>query len=191
MSGNEDAQAVERVLAGEQDAFAGLVRRHHQRVLGLCLSLTGNAADADEAAQEAFLKAYRSLSAYRSDAAFSTWLHRIAYNACLDLLRARSRRPAESWDALLEAEGERLERLLQGDPDPARAAEAADLVSRLLALLPDEQREALVLCEMQGFTYDEIAASLACSVDSVKARLRRARRTLEDGLRHFLPPKGV
>ncbi|MBI5595068.1 MAG: sigma-70 family RNA polymerase sigma factor [Elusimicrobia bacterium] len=191
MSGNEDAEAVERVLAGERDAFAGLVRRHHQRVLGLCLSLTGNPADADEAAQEALLKAYRSLSAYRSEASFSTWLHRIAYNACMDFLRARSRRPAESWDALLEAEGERLERLLQGDPDPAKAAEAADLVARLLALLPEEQREVLVLCEMQGFTYEEIAASMGCSVDSVKARLRRARRTLEEGLRHFMPPKGV
>ncbi|MBI3297105.1 MAG: sigma-70 family RNA polymerase sigma factor [Elusimicrobia bacterium] len=191
METEEDRLVVKRVLAGDRQAFAVLVERHQGRVRQVCLGMLGNPAAADDAAQEAFLKAYRSLAAFRGDAAFSTWLTRLATNHCLDVLRAEARRPTSSWDALLEADGERVERLLKGDPDPAAAAEAADLAGRLLAVLPEQQRAALLLCETEGLSYEEIAEALACSVDSVKARLRRARRTLEEKLRHFMDQKIV
>lgn len=184
----EDALVVKRVLSGDQKAFAVLVDRHQGRVLQVCLGMLGNRADAEDAAQEAFVKAFRSLTSFRGDSAFSTWLVRLAANQCLDVLRAAARRPTDSWDALLEAEGDSIERWLKADPDPAAAAEAADLVGRLLALLPEEQRSVLLLREAEGLSYEEIAAALDCSLDSVKARLRRARRTLEDRLRHFLDP---
>ncbi len=107
-------------------------------------------------------------------------------SACLDLLRQRTRRKTDSLDALLEGEGPALERILGSSPGPAAALEAADLGAKLLAALPEEQRLALVLRETQGLRYDEIARVMDCSVDSAKARLRRARESLQAALRHFL-----
>ena len=143
-------------------------------------------AEADDAAQEAFLKAWRALGRFAGDSGFGTWLYRIASNHCLDLLRRRSRRRTESLDELVEREGEAIERVLGSTAGPADALEAADLGAKVLAALPEEQRLALVLRETQGLRYDEIARVMGCSVDSVKARLRRARESLQAGLRHFL-----
>lgn len=167
------------------------MRRHHGAVLGLCLSMLGGQAQAEDAAQEAFLNAYRALKDFRSGAAFSTWLYRIAANRCLDVLRSRARRPEESLDALVEAEGPRLERLLAGEGSPADALEDADLARRVLALLPEDYRLILVLREVQGLSYDELAEALDSSLDAVKARLRRARQALQDAARHFPGAPGV
>jgi RNA polymerase sigma-70 factor (ECF subfamily) len=93
--GEADRDAVRRVRAGDVDAFALLVRRHEPRVRALCASMLNESGDADDAAQEAFLKAYRHLADFRGDALFSTWMHRIAYRHCLDLQKARRRRPSE------------------------------------------------------------------------------------------------
>ena len=87
-----DQELIAGVLAGEQDGYAELVRRHHARVMGVCLSMLGDAASAEDAAQDCFLKAYRSLADFQGQAAFGTWLYRIAANRCLDLLRRRARR---------------------------------------------------------------------------------------------------
>lgn len=191
MEAREDFELIERVRSGDREAYAGIVRRHQGKLLQLCLSLLGDPSSAEEAAQEAFLKAYRSLGGFQGYSSFATWLYRIAYNLCQDLLRQKIRRRAESWDELLEREGEGLHRLLAAGPDPAAAAEAADLIQRILARLPEEQSSALLLREIQGLSYQEIASVLGCSLDSVKARLRRARRTLGEGLRHFLGPENV
>ncbi|MDD5656379.1 MAG: sigma-70 family RNA polymerase sigma factor [Elusimicrobia bacterium] len=185
-----DAELVSRVSSGQKQEYAELVRRHHARILGLCVSMLG-AAEADDAAQEIFLKAYQGLARFAGDSAFSTWLYRIASNHCLDLLRRRNRVKTESWDALLESEGERIGRLLEAPPDEQRRREDADLVERVLSCLPAEQRLALVLREVQGLSYEEIAGAMACSLDSVKARLRRARQDFADRLRHFLDPELV
>jgi RNA polymerase sigma-70 factor (ECF subfamily) len=190
MEGLPDREIIERVRAGHRDEFAELVRRHHARVLGLCVSMLGDEALAEDAAQEAFLKAYASLEGFRSDASFSTWLYRIAANRCLDLRRLRSRRPAESLDALVEQESPRLRSLL-GDPGRGKAAEAADLVRRVLDALPEDYRLILTLREMQGLDYKELMEALDCSMDSVKARLRRARLSFQEKLRHITEADGV
>ena len=187
----DDAELVARVRAGEQDAFAGLVRRHHAWVLGLCASALGDRAAADDAAQEVFLKAYSGLQRFKGGSSFATWLHRIAANHCLDLLRSRVRRRTESWDELLEKEGDRIQRLLTAPPDEERAREDADLVARVLDCLPPEYRLVLTLREVQGLSYEEAAAAMGCTLDSVKARLQRARREFTERLRHFLDPLGV
>jgi len=187
----DDKELVLQVQAGEQDAFAELVRRNHAWVLGLCAATLSDRSAADDAAQEVFLKAYKSLPQFKGGSSFSTWLHRIASNHCLDLLRSRSRRKTESWDELLEKEGEHVHRLLAAPPDEGRSREDADLVQRVLACLPPDYQLVLTLREVQGLSYDEIAAAMGCSLDSVKARLQRARRDFTERLRHFLEPLSV
>ena len=180
-----DEETVARARRGDEAAFAELIRRHHAWVMGLCASTLGDRAQAEDAAQDIFLKAYRSLERFQGTASFSTWLHRIAVNRCLDLLRARARRKTESWDALLEDEGERIHQLLVAPPDEERRREDADLVARVMARLPPAYRVALTLREVQGLSYAEIAEAMSCSLDSVKARLRRARQVFQERLRHL------
>ena len=174
MGREEDSEWVRRARGGDRDAFAALVRGHHARILRLCLSMLRDPADAEDAAQEVFLKAYKSLDRFAGDCAFSTWLHRIAANQCLDLLRKASRRRTESLDAEEDP-----------SPEPGASLEAADLAARALAGLPEDYRLILVLRETQGLSYLELAETLECSLDSVKARLRRARAALKDAARHF------
>jgi RNA polymerase sigma-70 factor (ECF subfamily) len=111
-------------------------------------------------------------------------VHRIAVNHCLDLLRAAGRRRSQSLDALLETDAEALGRGLS-EPSPAKALEDRDAVSRLLSRLKPEQRLALTLRELEGSSYEEIAKAMSCLLDSVKARLRRARTELLSLARHF------
>lgn len=185
-----DSELVKRAQRGDDDAFAELIRRHHAQVLALCRSMMPDAASADDAAQEAFFKAYRSLKGFRGDAAFSSWLYRVASTRCLDLLRSASRAKAQSLDALLEEEGERVSALLAQE-GPERSAADRDLAARVLAALPDGYRQILTLREVNGLSYDELCEALGCTLDAVKARLRRARLELAEKLRHFEPPGGV
>jgi len=186
----DDNEIIARVLDGDPAEYAELVRRHHARVFALCASLLGPSA-AEDAAQEVFLKAYERLADYRGDSAFSTWLYRVASNLCLDVLRRERRRRSESLDALTEREGARLERLLAEPGDAARALEDVDLARRALAALPEDYRLILTLREMEGLEYKELMAALDCSMDSVKAKLRRARRSFREALRHILPSGDV
>lgn len=178
-------------MAYEREDFEALLREHHPRIIGLCASLLGEASAAQDAAQEVFLKAYRALDRFEGKSSPETWLYRIAVNHCLDLKRKSARRKTESLDALLEKEGEAIGRLFSASGPEAAVLEAADLADRLLSQLPPEQRAALTLKEMGGLSYPEIARVLECSVESVRARLRRARRSLEEKLRHFSGPGGV
>jgi len=170
--------------------FAELVRLHAPRVRALCAATLGNADEAEDAAQETFLKAHRSLDRFSGGSAIGTWLHRIAVNECLDRLRAAGRRRSDSLDAILEADGNALGAVLS-ESSPAKALEDRDLAERLLARLNPEQRMALTLKEVQGFTYEEIAEAMDCSLDSVKARIKRARAELLEITRHFSGADGV
>jgi RNA polymerase sigma-70 factor (ECF subfamily) len=162
------------------------VRKYQGKVLQLCVSTLSDPHEAEDAAQEIFIKAYQSLDKFRGASSFSTWLYRIAANHCTDLLRQRSRRRTESWEALVEKEGDRLVKLLAAPPDSRLTPEDTDLVNRVLTCLSSEHRMILTLREVQGLSYQEIAAVMQCSLDSVKARLRRARQDFQDKLRHFL-----
>jgi RNA polymerase sigma-70 factor (ECF subfamily) len=188
---SDELSLIRRIVAGEREAFAHLVRAYQAPVLRLCQSMLNDAALAEDAAQDAFLKAYEALPSFRQASRFSTWLYRIAANRCLDLIRKRRREPAESWDALVEQEGEPPRDRTAPAPDPAGQLANADLIRQTLAQLPPEYRLVLVLREVQGLSYQEIAATLDCSVDAVKARLRRAREALLDRARHFLRIGGV
>lgn len=182
----KDSEIIQKILSGQREAYADLVLKYQVRVLQLCTSLLPNPADAEDAAQEIFLKAYRSLDQFRGAAAFSTWIYRIATNHCLDLLREQSRHRTESWEELVTREGERLNRLLSAPTNPVLRLEEADLIEQVLSCLPPEHRIVLILREVQGLSYQEIAEVLNCSLESIRARLRRARQSFEEKLRHFL-----
>lgn len=183
----EEWVLVQEVLAGSPDSFEPLVRRHEARVRTLCAALLRDAAEAEDAAQEVFLKAYRALGRFRNESSFSTWIHRIAHNHCLDVFKSRKRRPAESLDALLEKGDGVLAGRDDGSPAPGRNLG----LHQLLNGLSSEYRTVLVLREVQGFDYAEIAKIMGVTVDSVKARLRRARQSLVETARHFDAPAVV
>lgn len=184
-----DLDLVKEVRAGKTDSFAQLMRRHHARVLAQCAAILYDSTQAEDAAQEVFFKAYRSLPKFQAGSTFSTWLYRIAVNHCLDMKRGGARRPTESWDALVEKEGGAIERLVT-EPE-APAADDADLVRRVLDCLSPEYKLILTLREMQGLDYREIMAALDCSLDAVKARLWRARQSFRDRMRHILRSENV
>lgn len=185
MAETADGELARRAADGDDGAFAELVRRHAPRVRALCGATLRNSEEAEDAAQEVFLKAHRALGRFSGEASFGTWLHRIAVNHCLDVLRAAGRRRSESLDALLDADATALGRALS-EPSPAQALEDRDTVARLLSRLNPEQRLALTLREAEGMSYEEISKAMSCSLDSVKARLKRGRAELIKMSRHFL-----
>ena len=141
---------------------------------------------AEDAAQEIFFKAYQALKNFRGQSAFSTWLYRIASNHCLDLLRKRQREHTESWEALIEESGEQLHELLTASQDPKAILADTELVQRALTQLSPDYRLILTLREIEGLSYEELAEALHCSLDAIKARLRRARQELLERVRHFV-----
>lgn len=179
-----DVELACLAAGGDGDAFAALVRRHAPRVRALCAAALHDSEEAEDAAQETFLKAHRALSRFAGEASFGTWLHRIAVNHCLDLLRAAGRRRSESLDALLDADSSALGRA-PSESSSAQGLEDRDTVGRLLARLNPDQRLALILREAEGMSYEDIAQAMSCSLDSVKARLKRARAELIKMARHF------
>ncbi|HEX9758544.1 MAG TPA: RNA polymerase sigma factor [Nitrospiria bacterium] len=182
----EEREIIQKILSGQPEAYEALVRKHHIKMVRLCTFLLSNSADGEDAAQEIFLKAYRSLHQFRGEAAFSTWLHRITVNHCTDLMRARSRRDIESWEELAQREGDKLNQLLSEPSNPHQRLEASDLIERVLSHMPLKYKTVLVLREVQGLDYREIAGVLGCSVESVRAQLRRARENFKEKMRHFL-----
>ncbi len=190
-SSADDTLTIQRVHAGEKDAFATLVRKYEVRVRGYCMTTLRDAALGEDAAQEIFLKAYQGLKAFHGDSAFSSWLYRITVNHCRDVLRKASRRKSESWDAMLEREGETAEARLTGSADASERFEHAETLRRVLAELPESHREILLLRESQGLNYEELASILGCSLDAVKSRLKRARQEILSRSRHFLLQEDV
>lgn len=181
----DEAAVVARARMGDADAFDELVRRYEAKVRRYCGSILGDQALADDVAQEVFLRAYRALARFRGDCQFVHWLFRIATNQCRNQLRYRILRPTSSYDELLEHNRNNVEALLSLPADVAMPHEHAETVRLLLQALSPQQREILLLREVEGLSYQEIAEVLKCSLDSVKARLRRVREKLDGLLRHF------
>jgi RNA polymerase sigma-70 factor (ECF subfamily) len=183
------AAAVEAARGGDLGAFNTLVRHYQRRVYNLCYRTTGSPEDAADATQEAFLHAYRGIGTFHGPAdGFLPWLLRVATNACLDQLRRRKRRPASSLEALDEDEGLRFDaRDALADPAPgpegqALGNETARRIQDGLQRLSDEQRMTVVLCDVQGHSYEEVAAMMGVELGTVKSRLSRARASLRDYL---------
>ncbi len=176
MTPEPDGSLVRRSQEGDTAAFGELIRRHQTRVYNLCLRMLGNPEDARDATQDAFVAAMRKLSGFRGDAAFSTWLHRVAVNACYDELRRKRRRPM--LHVVSDDEDGR-------PPEPGPAAEDhADAIAgsmdaaAALMMIPEEFRLTLVLADVQDLPYEEIAHILDVPVGTVKSRVHRGRLAL-------------
>ena len=192
MMERQEQQWVDAARQGDQSAFEQLVKLYEKRVLALTTRMCKNPADAEEAAQEAFLSAWQGLPFFRGDASFSTWLYRLASNACVDLLRREGRRQNAAGPSLNDEEAQ-LE-VPDTAPSPQERAEQAELREQieagLQALTPDH-RQVLLLREMHQLSYDEIAQTLDVDVGTVKSRINRGRKQLRNFLLssgNFSPP---
>ena len=181
MTREQEAAIVRKVLGGDANAFETLVLEYEKNVYNRALRMTGNSEDAADMTQEAFIKAYNSLQSFRGDSKFSVWLYRIVSNVCLDFLRSKNRRPTVSLsvedddgeDAQLDVADESQSPELLLDRKLTR-----DSVRRGLDSLPPDYRQILLLREIQGLSYDEIAQALSLEVGTVKSRIFRARKRL-------------
>ena len=173
-------EIIRSVLRGNVNDFEKLVTAYEKNVYSLALRMVGDPEDAADMTQETFIKAYRSLSSFRGDSKFSSWLYRIASNVCLDFLRSRSRHPQVSLSSSDEDDRTTFEL-----PDMSRNPEeqlmkklSMEAVRRGLEQLPEQQRQILVLRELGGLSYAELARILGLEEGTVKSRIFRARKRL-------------
>ena len=172
---DSDDLLVRRFQEGSADAFEVLVKRHGTRVYNLCLRILGDADEAADVSQDTFLAALRKLSTFRGDSAFTTWLHRVAVNACYDSLRRKRRRPM--LQMVRDEDEERPETSLPA-PDHADEVVFSVDVARALQEVPEEFRVVLVMADVQDLPYEEIARVLEIPVGTVKSRVFRGRAAL-------------
>lgn len=188
----DDQMLIQRTREGSLDAFNQLVLRYQDRVYTLAYRIMGEPASAADAAQEAFITAYRKLDTYRGGS-FRAWLMRIATNTCYDTLRYQKRRPATSFEDMPEAERDDGPPIPAPNDTPEQAMQQQELNAAIQdcihALKPD-QRVALVMCDVEDYSYQEIADTVQASLGTVKSRISRARQAVRECLqvvRELLP----
>jgi RNA polymerase sigma-70 factor (ECF subfamily) len=174
-----DAELLRRHVAGDNEAFGELFRRHRDRLWAVALRTVCDPEEAADALQDAMISAFRRAADFRGESAVTTWLHRIVVNASLDRLRRRAARPA------VPAEEQTFEALVALDTDPAHATDTRLDVDAALRLLPPPQRAALVVVDMLGFSVADAAVILDISPGTVKSRCARARARLLPHVAHL------
>ena len=187
----DDRELLAAHVGGDPSAFTTLVERHRNRLWAVALRTTGDPHEAEDALQDALISAYRRADQYRGDAAVTTWLHRIVVNACLDRIRRRKVRPTVT---------------LPDDPvivdqrDALAQRETQLAVLDALAELPEDQRDAVLLVDLEGYSVEEAATMLNCPEGTIKSRCSRGRKRLAERLAYLrnpdandgvIPPKGV
>jgi RNA polymerase sigma-70 factor (ECF subfamily) len=183
-----DLELVRRVQRGERGAYDLLVLKYQHKVVKLVMRYLRDPADAEDVAQEAFIKAYRALPQFRGDSAFYTWLYRIAINTAKNALAARDRNPV-SYELDMQNNDENSDGAVSRLRDPetpeglALTEEIRDTVNHAIETLPEDLRTAIVLRELEGLSYEEIAASMDCPVGTVRSRIFRAREAIDKRLR--------
>ena len=177
-----DADSEDRLRRGDPRAFEELVIAYQHRVFGVALRMLRNRGEAEEIAQEVFLRVHRTVEDFRGEAKLSTWLYAITSRLCLNRLGSGERRMAREGEESLER--------LRGDADPAAHVERIELeaaLQRAITELPEERRIVVVLRDFEGLSYEEIAAALDLPLGTVRSRLHRARTDLKEKLERFLP----
>jgi RNA polymerase sigma-70 factor, ECF subfamily len=186
---DNDQQLVQRVQAGDKAAFNLLVLKYQHRVLKLVSRFVSDAAEAEDVAQEAFIKAYRALPTFRGDSAFYTCLYRIAINTAKNALVSSRRRPVDFDLDLQDPEQyDRHARLKESDTPEGvlLTEEIRDVVEKAMEQLPEDLRTAIVLRELEGLSYEEIAEAMDCPVGTVRSRIFRAREAIDRKLKPLL-----
>ena len=178
-----DAELVLKFKGGEESAFEVLVRKYMKDAYSFCLKLTHDAQEAEELSQLGFVSAYRALRGFRGESSFKSWLYRIFINQYRDHLR-RTKRAEHRLEVVRDEASRRTE--VNVEESSMHAGELADVVKEKVELLPERQREVLVLHLYQGMAYTDIAASLGCTYDDVKMNLSLARKRLKAELKEYL-----
>lgn len=184
-----DQLLVERVQKGDKKAFDLLINKYQHRIVSLVARYVSDPAEALDVSQEAFIKAYRAIDRFRGDSAFYTWLYRIAINTAKNWLVARKRRPPASDIDAADAEQYDLESRLkeQGTPENEMMREEIKrTVFETIAKLPEDLRTAIMLREMEGMSYEDIAVTMDCPIGTVRSRIFRAREAIDQQLKPLL-----
>ena len=182
----DEAELIRRSTQGDLDAFNRLVEQYQRPLYNLCLRMLASAEAAEDATQDAFIAAFRAVHRFRGaqTRGFRAWLFRIGVNACYDEMRRRRSRPSVSLDAPRDESGRTLD---VPNPGPtleerAQTAELGSAIQGALNTLPSDQRLAVILCDVQGMEYGEIALVMGVSLGTVKSRINRARSRLRERL---------
>jgi RNA polymerase sigma-70 factor (ECF subfamily) len=184
-----DQVLVRRVQRGDKAAFDVLVRKYQHKIVKLVTRYVHDGAEALDVSQEAFIKAYRAIHGFRGDSAFYTWLYRIAINTAKNHLVAEGRRPLEHGMDLQDPEQYELQARLKDIDTPERLLltdEIQRTVEAAIAALPEDLRTAIVLRELEGMSYEQIAETMGCPVGTVRSRIFRAREAIDEKLKPLL-----
>ncbi|MGI5838946.1 MAG: sigma-70 family RNA polymerase sigma factor [bacterium] len=185
MAESED-KLVSRLKAGNMEAYEEVVCLYEKKIFNLAYRMVGNYEDANDLTQEVFVRLYHSIHSFRGDAQFSTWLYRIANNVCVDELRRRYRRKIEYLDEPIDTKDGSVRReIADWTSNPENILETHEIqacVQEGINALTEEQRTAVILRDIQGFSYEEIAKILSCSLGTVKSRINRGRQSLKERL---------
>lgn len=184
-----DQQIVERVQRGDKRAFDLLVTKYQRKIFRLLSRLIRDPAEIEDVAQEAFIKAYRALPNFRGDSAFYTWLYRIAINTAKNYLVALTRRPLEADIEGPDGEPMALDEMQADDETPEKillVEEIKDTIISTIEALPEDLRTAIMLREVDGLSYEEIAEAMDCPIGTVRSRIFRAREAIDSKLKPLM-----
>ena len=175
----DESRLIQLASGGDSSAFNTLLGAHERRMYAVALRMCGNAEDAQDCLQEAMLRVWRAISGFKGQSSFSTWVYRITMNTCLDELRKRKNRPNTSLDGLVDAGWAPAD---EGDTPERHAVrrEARKSLEGFIQELPEDMRAAVVLRDIQGYAYDEIADILGANVGTIKSRISRGREKLRE-----------
>jgi RNA polymerase sigma-70 factor (ECF subfamily) len=189
----DEAALVQRSRGGDLEAYDDLVRRYQERIYATIYHMTSNHEDANDLAQESFIKAYQALKSFKGGSSFYTWLYRIAVNKTINFLKQRKNRMHMSLNDLdLNAEHDPDLMALISDKTPRREAGLAELQEKLneaMLKLSEPHRLVVVLHDVQGLSHDEIARIMDCNIGTVRSRLFYARQQLQGFLSDYLNPR--
>ncbi|MBU6248198.1 MAG: RNA polymerase sigma factor RpoE [Xanthomonadaceae bacterium] len=190
MGDNElDRALVERVQKGDKRAFDLLVRKYQHKIVGLVSRYANNHAEAEDIAQDAFVRAWRAIGSFRGDSAFYTWMYKIAVNTAKNHLVAQGRRPPaddiDAEDAVFVSGSDRMQETATPERELMRQ-QVEQTVFGAVQALPEELRTAITLREVDGLSYEEIAEAMQCPIGTVRSRIFRAREAIDEKLRPLL-----
>lgn len=181
MEYNEN-KLIERASGGDPSAFNRLMEAHERRMYAVALRMCGNREDAQDCLQEAMLRIYRAISGFKGQSSFATWVYRITMNTCLDELRRKKNKQNASLDSLLDAGWSPQDESASPERHTVQS-ETRRLLHEAIRDLPEDMRSAIVLRDIQGLSYEEIAQALDINVGTIKSRISRGRERLRDKLK--------
>lgn len=183
----DEKKLIQKAKAGDNKAFEELIEEHFKKIYNIAYRMTGNPDDASDMTQEVMIKLFRNIGSFKGDSKFSTWVYRVATNTCLDELKKQKRHSHTSLNAEFDTgEGELTYDVEDTAPTPEEATEKKELrhtVAAAIQKLSPDHKAAIILRDIKGFSYDEIAKVLKCSEGTVKSRLNRARAALKEILK--------